>query len=128
MLILYLAVVVTALYFISRVLLPEMIKPLPRTVSQSKDSDDSQSNETGNRVEKLETLLAEKNKNISLLQTELKIFCAQVRDFDKIKSLLEEEIHHLREQNRIFRSELGISTITSSGDSPSAKLKENSIT
>ena len=70
-------------------------------------------------MEKLETLLAEKNKNIGLLQTELKVFCAQVRDFDKMKSVLEDEIHRLREQNRMFRSELGL---------PTVQPKENSIT
>ena len=60
-----------------------------------------------NRIEKLELMLAEKNKNINILQTELKIFHIQVRESDKLKALLEDEIHRLREQNRIFRSELG---------------------
>jgi hypothetical protein len=52
------------------------------------------------------------------LQKELKIFHVQMRDFDKVKTLLEEEIHRLREQNRIFRSELGLAR---------RSTKENSI-
>ena len=44
---------------------------------------------------------------------------SQVRNFEKVKTLLEEEIHRLREQNRIFRSELGL---------PAVQPKENSIT
>ena len=111
MLILYLAVLITALYWVSKILLPEMTK---------KDSFDfSEPNEPDKRIEKLEALLAEKNKNIGFLQKELKIFYVQVQAFDRVKTLLDEEIHHLREQNRIFRSELGL---------PAAQPKENSIT
>jgi len=112
---LYLAVLITALYWVAKILLPEMTKPNSFDFSQSNDPD--------KRIEKLEILLAEKNKNISLLQTELKIFHAQVRSFDKMKTLLDEEIHHLKEQNRIFRSELGIPPIVLS-----VEPKENSIT
>jgi hypothetical protein len=112
MIILYLAVVITALYWVSRMLLPEMAKPpLPMTPLKTKSEDPAVPNELEGRIEKLEYLLAEKNKNIGLLQTELKIFHAQVYNFDKVKTLLEEEIQRLREQNRIFRSELGIPQI-----------------
>ena len=108
MLILYLAVLVTALYWVLRILLPEMTKP-----------NSIKKNEPDESTEKLETLLIEKNKNISLLQTELRILHVQVRAFDKVKTLLDEEILRLREQNRMFRSELGL---------PAAQPKENSIT
>ena len=61
----------------------------------------------------MEALLAEKNKKMSLLQTELKALHVQVRAFDKIKMLMDGEIHRLREQNRMFRSELGLPLIAS---------------
>ena len=124
MLILYLAVLVTALYCVSKMLLPEMAKPpLPKKTLKPKSPDSSQYNAHDERVQKLEILLAEKNKNINVLQTELSIFLIEVRESDKIKSILEEEIRHLREQNRIFRSELGLPT-----NALSAEHKENSIT
>ena len=120
MIILYLAVVMTALFWVSKMLLPEMLKPpLPRSPSKSKTINSIQLKQPENRTEKLESLLAEKNRNIALLQTELKIFHAQVCNFDKVKSLLEEEIRRLREQNRIFRSELGL---------PAGQVRENSLT
>ena len=115
MLILYLAVVITALYWVIRTLAPEMSKPpvlpLPKSVPEHGSSEIAQEDEPVNRMDKVESLLAEKNKNIQLLQTELKIFHAQISNFNKIKTLLEEEIYRLREQNRIFRSELGIPPI-----------------
>jgi hypothetical protein len=119
----YLAVIITALYGVAKVLLPEMAKPplpraTPRTTPKPISSVPYQPKESENRIEKLEKLLAEKNKNIQILQTELKSFYEQVRYSDKVKTLLEEEVHRLREQNRIFRSELGL---------PAAQQKENSI-
>ncbi len=106
MLILYLVVLIIALYWVSRILLPEMTK---------KDSvASSQPNEPDKSTEKLEALLAEKNKNASLLQKELRIFQAQIRSFDKVKTLMDEEICRLREQNRIFRSKLGEPPVASS--------------
>lgn len=111
MLVLYLAVLITALYWVSRILLPEITK--------KESSDFSPSDAPDQRIEKLEALLAEKNKDIGLLQKELSIFHAQIRAFDRVKDLLDEEIHHLREQNRIFRSELGLGA---------PQPKENSIT
>jgi hypothetical protein len=109
MLILYLAVLITALYWVLRILLPEMTKPNSFDSSQSLKPDKSiEKNGPDESKEKLETLLIEKNKNIGLLQTELRILHVQVCAFDKIKTLLDEEIHRLREQNRIFRSELGL--------------------
>ena len=87
-------------------------------MTKSNSFDSSQSNGPDKRIEKLETLLAEKNKDISRLQTELKIFQAEVNSFDKVKTLMDEEIRRLREQNRIFRSELGL---------PAVESKENSI-
>ena len=123
MLILFLAFLFIALYSVARILLPEMNKPLLlKTILESNSLGFDQSNESDNRMTKLETLLTEKSKNIQLLQTELRISHVQIRDFDKVKVLLEEEIHHLREQNRIFRSELGIPPIASS-----VEHKENSI-
>ena len=119
-----LLVLITAIYVICKILWPEVKKALeaekalkPPVVQKMKFVEASMVDElTDNRIAKLENLLAEKNKNINLLQNELKIAHVQVRDFDKIKSLLEEEIFRLREQNRIFRSELGLPAIT---------LKEN---
>lgn len=120
MIIIYLAILTTALYGVLRILLPEMAKPpLPRAPQKTGSADISRSTGTDGRIEKLEVLLAEKNKNIKLLQDELTIFLVQLRDFEKIKSLLVEEIHRLREQNRIFRSELGL---------PATQPKETSLT
>ena len=121
MLIIYLAVLIATLYWVTKILLPEMAKPtLPAKKPVPKSMYIPQSAAASdNRIEKLEILLAEKNKNIQVLQSELTIFLVQVREFDKIKAMLEEEIHRLREQNRIFRSELGL---------PAAQPKESSIT
>jgi hypothetical protein len=120
MLIVYLAVLITALYWVSKTLLPEMTKPNSFDLPRSHGLDKSiKKNEPDKSIEKLETLLAEKNKDISLLQTESRLLHVQVSAFDGVKTLLDEEIHRLREQNRIFRSELGL---------PTAQPKENSIT
>jgi len=123
MLIFYLALLGLGMYWASKTLLPELLKPVPPQMSSSKGSAPSNSSdflkpdESGNGMDKLGSLLDEKNKNIQLLQTELKILYAQVRDFDKLKTLLEEEIHRLKEQNRIFRSELGMPTVQPKEDS-----------
>jgi hypothetical protein len=120
MIFLYLAVLISAMYWVIKTLAPEMAKPpLIKAVFKAPLRDDTESQEQQGRITKLETMLSEKNKCISLLQAELKSFYVQVRDFDKIKMLLEEEVHRLREQNRIFRSELGL---------PTALPKVNSIT
>jgi len=117
MLIFYLGGLITALYYVVKLLGPEMAKPV--TIEVATDTEPiAEVNESEDRTEKLEILLLEKNKNIVLLQNELKIFHAQLRDFDKVKTLLEEEIHHLKEQNRVFRSELGL---------PAVQTKENSV-
>jgi len=113
MLFLYLAILIPAMFWVIKVILPEMAKPVESKAPKSSSFDFSQSYPTDKRIEKLETLLAEKNKNIQLLQKELKIFHAQIRDFDKVKTLFEEETRRLREQNRIFRSELGLSSTQS---------------
>ena len=119
MLIIYLAVLGLAMYYVVKLLGPEMSKPVPtKIVSETELPVIPKTIGTENRTEKLETLMAEKNRNIALLQKELKMFQAQVRDFDKIKSVLEEEIQRLREQNRIFRSELGL---------PAQQTKETSV-
>jgi hypothetical protein len=119
----YLAFLFTALYWVAKILLPELNKfSLLKNPPEAKPIGFSQSDGPDNRITKLEDLLAEKNRNIQLLQMELKIFQAELRDFDKVKGLLEEEAIRLRVQNRIFRSELGIPAIV-----PSAELKENSI-
>jgi len=120
MLFLYLAVLISAMYWVIKTLAPEMVKPLAPKVSLRRQMrPDPVAEDRQNSIEKFETMLVEKNKTIGILQAELRAFYAQVRDFDKIRSLLEDEVHRLREQNRIFRSELGL---------PSALPKANSIT
>jgi septal ring factor EnvC (AmiA/AmiB activator) len=110
---LFLAGVVTVLYLVLKSLLPEMTAKPPalKIVAKTDSFDFSQSSKHYKKIEKLETLLAEKNKSISLLEAELKTLDAQVRAFDKLKNLLDEEIHRLKGQNRMFRSELGLPTL-----------------
>ena len=116
MIIIYLAILATALYFVVKTLGPEMMKPVTpsvrKTVIKPAANKSIPQDAPENGLERLETLIAEKNRNIILLQNELKIAFAQIRDFDKVKTLLEEEIHSLREQNRILRSELGIPALS----------------
>ena len=91
MLFLYLAVLVTGIYWAYKMLAPEMRRSAPSKVPSAVDGRRVvQEDYPSNRIEKMEMLLAEKNKNILLLQTELKLFHAQIRDFDKVKALLEE--------------------------------------
>jgi len=118
MFIFYLVFLATSIYLLARILGPEMAKPLPKVDPVSKvlpmvkpPKVIPQSSDSSTRIEKLEFLLAEKNKNIGILQTDLKLFLAQVREFDKVKIILQDEITHLKEQNRMFRSELGLPTI-----------------
>ena len=111
LILLYLAGLVTAIYWVVKILAPEMAKPGAHK--------DSQSNTLDTRIEKLEPLLAEKNKIIHSLETESKLFKIQINNFSKVRTLLETEIYRLREQNRIFRSELGL---------PAVQSKESSIT
>ena len=111
MLTIYLAVVVAALYAVIRILGPEMAKPsLPRKSSSPEFIELERVDEPTKRIEKLEMLLAEKNKNIELLQMELRVLQVQVRNNETIKELLDEEIQRLRDINRVFRSELGLPT------------------
>ena len=110
MIFIYLALLFTAIYYVVKTLGPEMTKS-----SFNLSPDD----EPDKRVAKLSALLAEKNKNMQVLETKLKISQSELHDFNKVKTLLVEEIHRLREQNRIFRSELGM---------PTAQSKENSTT
>jgi len=114
---LYVAFLSTALFLVARVLWPELKK------SSSVGLD--QPHETDERTEKLETLLDEKNKNNQFIQKELRIFQAQTRDFNKVKELLDEEIHRLREQNRKFRSELGLPSVQSKENSRIAAYQDN---
>ena len=110
----YLAIIITALYGVAKVLLPEMIKsPISKRSPGSGPSEIDRSSSSDNKITKLEILLAEKNKNIQQMQTELRISQVQIRDFEKFKALLEDEIDRLREQNRMFRSELGMPTVAS---------------
>lgn len=119
MLFIYLAILVVAMFWVIKILGPEMAKPsLPKTASGSGSLEHPPSEDTAQRTEKLQTLLSEKNRTIDLLETELKVYQAQATSFDKLKTLLEGEIQRLREQNRIFRSELGL---------PAVQPKENSI-
>jgi hypothetical protein len=123
MIFLFLAVVAIGFCWALKVLVPEMAKPPVYTIRKLYPDSDlnklTQSAEPDPGIGKLETLLVEKNKNIGLLERELKILHTQEQSFNKVKTLLEEEIQRLREQNRMFRSELGLPTVPS---------KENSIT
>ncbi len=115
----YLAFLFIAMYGVAKLLLPEMIKsPVVKPTAKIDTVDIIGPNESENRIKKLEDLLAEKSRNIKYLQSELQVFLVQVREFDKIKTLLTDEIKHLREQNRIFRSELGL---------PAGQSKEKSV-
>jgi hypothetical protein len=121
MLILYLAVLIAALYWVSKTLIPELAKPpLAKALEEDDPFDFSQIefDKKEGKIEKLEVLLFEKNKEIALQETELKVFQAQARAFDKIKTALDEEIQHLREQNRIFRSELGLPSVGQPSTNP----------
>ena len=117
MLIFYLAVLIIGMYWASKNLLPELLNfkpsglPSPKALTISKPIENNGPGEPQKRIEKLEILLLEKNKNILFFQNELRILYAQVREFDKLKGVLDEEILRLREQNRIFRSELGLPTV-----------------
>jgi hypothetical protein len=126
MLIVCLAIVILGLCGVAITLGPEMFKPVepkdikpkvvkfkpakPKEMPVHIPEENSQPTTFDNREERLAALLDEKNKNIDLLQTELKVFHIQVQNFNTVKSLMEEEIQRLREQNRIFRSELGLPT------------------
>jgi len=124
MLIVYLAILIVGCYWVIKNLGPEMAKPsIRKPIVRENPIGFIQVDNPDNRVDKLETLIAEKNKNIKFLQTELSVFLTQVRESEKVRTLLENEIHRLREQNRIFRSELGIPPIASH-----AERKENSLT
>jgi len=120
---LYLAGLIAAIYWSVKILGPEFAKPtlppMPKPTLGRNAIKGNSADTTNHRLEKLEILLVEKNKNIELLQKELRVFQIQVRDSDKVKTLLLEEVHRLREQNQIFRSELGL---------PSVQPIENSIT
>src|SRR5450631_3795042 len=97
--ILYLGFLIIGLYLVLRNLLPEILKTnYPRSSSKPSPIGLAQSDTIDNRIEKLETFICEKNKNIQFLQSELRIFLIQVREFDKIKTLLDDEIQRLREQ------------------------------
>ena len=96
MVILYLAVVIVALYFAIKLLAPEIRKPTLSMAAAIAPPADN----TILKTERLEMMVEEKNKSIEHLQEELKVLQAQVQDFEKIKTILEEEIQHLKEQNR----------------------------
>ncbi len=55
---------------------------------------------------KADLLLVEKNKEIALLKEQLRVKQNQADDFEKLKSILDEEIVKLREQNRLLKTEL----------------------
>ncbi len=112
MLFVYLAILMTGVYFVCKMLAPEMAKPVIRT--SSKPIDDVIPDD---RFQKLTSLLMEKNREIELLQAELRVLQIQGGDYDKVRSLLEDEVRRLRQQNRIFRSELGLPTIATNENS-----------
>ena len=105
MLFIYLALIMITLYGVSRVLMPEMAKPKPSgpVIPEPEGID--------KKIELMEALLLEKNRNIRQLEAENKVLNVQVSSFSKVKILLDEEIRRLRDQNRIFRSELGLPTV-----------------
>lgn len=114
MAILYLVVLITAGYAAFKLLAPEIRRSLrPKDFSQVLQPDNMIS-----RTDRLEMMLTEKNRNIETLQAELKVLNVQAHDFDTIRAFMEAEIQRLREQNRIFRSELGL---------PAGQPKENPI-
>ena len=85
MLIFYLVILIPALYWVAKILLPEMAKPaLPYIPSQAGSSDNLRIVKSDKVIERLESLLVDKNRSISLLETELKLFYAQVSSFDKV--------------------------------------------
>ncbi len=112
MVILYLAVVIIALYFAIKLLAPEIRKPTLSMASSIAPPADNAILKT----ERLEMMVEEKNKSIEQLQEECKVLQTQVQDFEKVKTLLEEEIEHLKEQNRSIKS--GV---------PADQPKDNSI-
>jgi len=97
MVILFLAVVIIALYFAIKLLAPEIHKPTLSMAAAIVPPADN----TILKTERLEMMVEEKNKSIEHLQEECKVLQAQAQDFDKIKTILEEEIQHLKEQNRL---------------------------
>jgi len=124
----FLALIAAGLVWVSKTLWPEMIKPVETAVKvepyyPTKPAPAAEiltTAEPDRKMEKLEIILDEKNRTIHLLETEIKIFQVQTRSFEKIKTVMDEEIQRLREQNRIFRSELGLPTVS--------QTKNNSIT
>jgi hypothetical protein len=119
MLILFSAVLIIGVLWVAKILLSELAKFSLSKPAPILNSDDfSQANESDKKIEKLETLMAEKNNNIIHLQKELRVLHIQVHAFDKVKTLMEEEIHHLREQNRPIRPKQGL---------PIAQTKENPV-
>ena len=123
MLYLLVGIVILGLIAVFKILAPEMLKTSNyrvRRVNPEAELDQLLKTTLPQKgTEKLEILLAEKNRNISLLERELKILQSQEQSFNKVKVLMLEEIQRLKEQNRIFRSELGL---------PTMKPHENSIT
>lgn len=100
MLIFYLAILIIAIGIALKLLIPEIRKSSSSMVF----SVSPQVDETALKIEKLDRMLAEKNQTIEHLQEELKILHAQSQDFEKIKTLMEEEIQHLKVQNRMTKS------------------------
>jgi uncharacterized coiled-coil protein SlyX len=102
MLIFYLAILIITIGISLKLLIPEIRKSSSSMVfSVAPQADD-----TTLKIEKLDMMLAEKNKTIEHLREELKILHAQSQDFEKIKTLMEEEIQHLKGQNRMAKSEI----------------------
>lgn len=56
------------------------------------------------KINKLEALLLEKNKVIDRLQTQIDNERQTRLEFENVKSIMDEEINHLREQLRAFRN------------------------
>lgn len=124
MLILYLAVLIIGTYWVVRTLGPEMAKPPLPAVKYDlkskpvKPAAMATTELSIGRVERLEILLAEKDRNIALLQNDLRVLQVQASSFDKLRKILDDENQRLKEQNRMLRSELGL---------PAAGSRERSV-
>ena len=67
-------------------------------LDQTTDAEDVES-----RLDRLEVLLSEKNKEIISLNNSMIAEKTHRREFEKVQALMEEEIHTLREQLKLYR-------------------------
>jgi hypothetical protein len=89
-------------------------KEITRIYVQEKQEKSLQADQSSQeKITKLEVLLAEKNREIDRLRSQLGVHLDHSADFEKLKCILEEEIQNLRAQNRALKSQttgvLGVS-------------------